>query len=175
MDDHAFDPDRFGLDAEPRGRFDLDEPAQTRWLGRRLAQLVQPGAFIGLVGPLGGGKTTLVQALVAALDPEVRATSPTYTLLNRYETDPPVVHVDLYRLDSFDELETLAYWDYVESPGVITCVEWLDRLPGAWPRHGIIVLLERADVGRRASLWASDRWRDVVDELAGESPPQQSS
>lgn len=165
MDTAEFDPSRLGLEASPRLVVELSDEAETRRLGAALGAVLETGAFVGLVGALGAGKTTLVQSLVTALDADAQATSPTYTLLNEYATEPPVVHVDLYRLGGYDELESIGYWDYVESGRAITCVEWLDRVPDAWPRHGILIALERADGGRRARLWASPEYDEVFGAL----------
>lgn len=170
MDAPELDLQRLGLPDEPRAEIELAEEVDTRRLGRGLAEALEPGAFVGLVGNLGAGKTTLVQAFVTAVTPGAEATSPTYTLLNEYETDPPVVHVDLYRLQSYDELESIGYWDYVESGRAITCVEWLDRIPEAWPRHGVLVVLDRVDTHRSARLWATEDYRHVIDSIAGGTP-----
>lgn len=165
MEAPDFEPAAFGLDEQPQLCLKLDDEAATRRLGAALGGVLGAGDFVGLIGNLGAGKTTLVQALVGALSDDEQATSPTYTLLNEYETRPPVVHVDLYRLQTYDELESIGYWDYAESGYAITCVEWLDRIPEAWPRHGLMVELVRADDHRRARVWSSPDRRDRVDAL----------
>ncbi|AWV88995.1 tRNA (adenosine(37)-N6)-threonylcarbamoyltransferase complex ATPase subunit type 1 TsaE [Bradymonas sediminis] len=156
--------DAFGLPEAPLLSLDLDDLDQTVRLGRALAEVFGEGVFIGLLGNLGAGKTTLVQAMVAQLSPGFEARSPTYTLLNHYETQPPMVHIDLYRLESYDDLESIGYWDYVEEPSAISCVEWLDRIPNAWPGEGILIELTRTDEARRARLWASERYRAMLAE-----------
>ncbi len=165
MDAPQFDPRAFGLPEEPALVVDLSDEEQTRRLGTALAESLDAGAFVGLIGNLGAGKTTLVQSLVRTLSAGAEATSPTYTLLNEYETDPPVVHVDLYRLDTYDELESIGYWDYAESGFAITCVEWLDRIPEAWPRQGLIVELERIDSTRTARIWATEGDQGIVSAI----------
>lgn len=165
MDAPQFEPASFGLSETPGLELDLSDEADTRRLGRALAAQLGAGAFVGLIGNLGAGKTTLVQAMVEALSPHAEATSPTYTLLNEYDTDPPVVHVDLYRLETYDELESIGYWDYAESGWAITCVEWLDRIPEAWPHEGLIVELERVDTQRSARLWATPDYKGLLAEL----------
>jgi tRNA threonylcarbamoyladenosine biosynthesis protein TsaE len=156
-----FDPADFGLPDEPHVRVELDDAAATRRLGATLARRLRPGDFVGLVGQLGAGKTTLVQGLVEALAPDERATSPTYTLLHEYETAPPVIHIDLYRLETYDELESIGYWDFVESGAAISCVEWVDQVPEAWPDHDrcLLVRLLRDDGARAAELY----WRENAD------------
>ena len=110
---------------------------------------------MGLVGQLGAGKTTLVQGLVETLAPETTATSPTYTLLHEYQTEPPIIHIDLYRLETYDELESIGYWDYVESGAGVSCVEWVDKVPEAWPAGArcFLVALLREDGARVAEVF----------------------
>lgn len=113
-------------------------------LGRALAPACGPGlgVFISLLGGLGAGKTTFVQGLVQALPggPGLYVTSPTYALAQTYETDPPVTHMDLYRLGSLDDLEMIGYRDLYFGDGMAV-VEWADRVPEALPDERIEVHL----------------------------------
>lgn len=132
---------------------ELPDVEATRRLGEVTAELlVESGGFIGLIGDLGTGKTTFVKGLVESLADDIYARSPTYTLLNEYRTVPKVIHVDLYRLGDIDELATIGYWDYVEESRSIVCVEWLDRIPGAWPQEGTVIVLQDAEPGRSVSI-----------------------
>lgn len=168
MELDAFTPAALDLDGPADLSVTLDTPQATARLGQALGASLEPGAFVGLVGDLGAGKTTLVQHVVAALDPKAHATSPTYTLVNRYETTrPPVAHIDLYRLDGYDELESIGYWDVAESDHAVVFVEWLNRIVEAWPGQGLLVVLERHGEGRRARIWADGaRAERVVSNLA---------
>ena len=145
--------------------FEIPDETATRRLGAQVANLVRSGGFIGLIGNLGAGKTTLTQGLVAELGGPEKASSPTYTLLNEYPTSPPVHHFDLYRLSDVDELEGIGYWDYVEDPSAIVVVEWLDRVPGAWPGEGIVIELIHRDGHRAARVWATSRWEPTMSKL----------
>src|SRR5437763_1111140 len=82
--------------------------AETEALGRALAALAEPGTVIGLIGPLGAGKTRLARALAEALgvDPGAIA-SPTFVLIHEYAGRLPVVHIDVYRLPDADAFEAL--------------------------------------------------------------------
>jgi tRNA threonylcarbamoyladenosine biosynthesis protein TsaE len=110
---------------------------ETEQLGRALAGLVEPGVVIGLMGPLGAGKTRLTRALAEALGVDPQAiSSPTFVLIHEYAGRLPVYHFDTYRLAGPAEFEALGPWDYFEGEGVCL-VEWADRvlnlLPdGAW-------------------------------------------
>lgn len=157
-----------GLTAGPVADIELEGPDQTRRLGRWVGGRVDEGDFVGLVGDLGAGKTTFVQGLVDELDEtgRMQATSPTYALIQVYETVPRIHHIDLYRLEGWSGLESIGYWDVVDAPRGVSCVEWLDRIPGAWPGHGAIIELSAVDDGRIARLWGDEEWTDRWQRLS---------
>ena len=127
---------------------DLPDEAATEALARELAGGAKPGDAFLLSGDLGAGKTTLARAFVRALGWAGPVRSPSFSLLNVYATDPPVVHADLYRVPS---AEGLGLEDYLETH--VLLVEWPDRLGGliseadAWT-----VRLEVAGEGRTATV-----------------------
>ena len=85
-------------------------PEQTRRLASRLASLLHGGETICLTGPLGAGKTTFAQGVGQALGVEEPIISPTFTLIREYgpvDDHPAMYHIDFYRLESFEELQTL--------------------------------------------------------------------
>lgn len=133
----------------------LPDEAATLRFGRSMAQQARAGDFVGLVGNLGAGKTTFARGFVSEMDLQQEATSPSYTLVNVYDTVPTVFHFDLWRLEDVDSLESIGYWDYLEQNG-IALVEWLDRIPLAWPGSGKVVQLVNDGVGRTAKVWVSD-------------------
>ncbi len=146
----------------------LADDDATRSLGARIGRLAERGGcFIGLVGDLGAGKTTFAQGLVDTLsDGKCEASSPTYTLHQQYDTTPVVHHFDLYRLDDLDDLENVGFWEHADEPGCIVLVEWLDRIPEAWPNDGIVVELEHRANGRTASIYAGEKWFEDIVKLA---------
>jgi tRNA threonylcarbamoyl adenosine modification protein YjeE len=103
--------------------FSVEETAR---LGAVVATLVEPGDVVLLVGDLGSGKTTLTKAIVESLG-GAHVTSPTFTLCHRYDTSPPVAHVDCYRIDDGDELADLALEELLDD-GYAAIVEWGDRI-----------------------------------------------
>ena len=108
---------------------------------------------IGLTGDLGAGKTTFAQGFVRGLPmalgvSSVRVTSPTYSIVQSYPTDPPVRHIDLYRLDSADELDAIGYTELTETPG-INLVEWIRQIPEMVPRVWVEIELLGADEDTR--------------------------
>lgn len=106
-------------------------PDATAELGRALAGLLLPGDVVVLTGPLGAGKTRLVQGLAAGLGVPGRVTSPTFVLVRRHAGRVPLVHVDAYRLEDAADLITLD--DDVLAEDVVTCIEWGGNVVGALP------------------------------------------
>jgi tRNA threonylcarbamoyladenosine biosynthesis protein TsaE len=100
----------------------------TKELGARVAGVLAPGSVIALVGPLGAGKTCFVQGIARGMDvpKNVFVRSPSFTLVNQYEGNMPLYHVDFYRLDESSSLGDLGLDELFEGGG-ITVVEWADK------------------------------------------------
>jgi tRNA threonylcarbamoyladenosine biosynthesis protein TsaE len=118
-------------------------PAETAATAQALARAIDAGGLVvALVGPLGAGKTVFVQGLARGLgiDP-ARVTSPTFVIAAHHE-DPagthPLVHADLYRVESERELEAAGWLDWI-APGTVVAAEWGDRFPGAFPADSLEV------------------------------------
>ncbi len=140
----------------------LPDPGATEALGRRLAAILRPGDVVALEGPLGSGKTALARAAIRALtDPAEEAPSPTFTLVQIYESEAgPLYHFDLYRLEAPDQVVELGIDDaFAEG---ISLVEWPDRLGGYLPRrHLKITLAAGPDKDSRiASITGGKAWTE---------------
>lgn len=129
---------------------DLDA---TRTLGARLARLLRPGDAILLQGPLGAGKSELARALIraATADPALDVPSPSYTLVQSYDTPHgPLHHFDLWRLDGPGGVVELG-WD--EAREGIVVVEWAERLGALRPDDALTIQLSpTAETARTARL-----------------------
>jgi tRNA threonylcarbamoyladenosine biosynthesis protein TsaE len=104
---------------------------ETIAFGRSLAEILAPPQLVLLTGPLGAGKTTLVKGIAEGFGaaPEEDVTSPTFTLIHEYRGPAvSVFHIDLYRIDTERELETLGLQDLFE-PHHVLLVEWGDKFP----------------------------------------------
>lgn len=130
----------------------LPDEAATEALGATLAARLKPGDVVGLQGDLGAGKTTLARAIIraAADDPDLIVPSPTFTLVEVYDTpNGPYWHFDLYRLENPEQVYELG-WEEALAEGIVL-LEWPERLGPLLPRH-LGVTLEVAGDGRRAIL-----------------------
>ncbi len=134
----------------------LGSLADTQNLAQSLVQRAPPGALLLLVGPLGSGKTALVQALGRALGSGAQVSSPTYTLIHEYPTPEGVlVHIDAYRLGDAETLFELGLEDYLERAR-LTAVEWGEGLLKTFP-DALVVRLSLEDDVRRAAVTQGDR------------------
>jgi tRNA threonylcarbamoyladenosine biosynthesis protein TsaE len=103
-------------------------PAETEALGEAWGRAAESGLVIGLSGELGAGKTQLVRGLARGLGSPARVHSPTFTLLVEYPGGRlPLVHVDLYRLESRDQIVAAGLAEYLDRPRGVTVVEWAER------------------------------------------------
>lgn len=99
---------------------------ETEALGEEIAKSLRGGEVIAMRGGMGMGKTAFVRGLARGLGETMRVTSPTYTIVNEYETKPPLFHFDLYRLGSADELYEIGFEDYLARGGVCV-IEWSEN------------------------------------------------
>jgi tRNA threonylcarbamoyladenosine biosynthesis protein TsaE len=126
-------------------------PEETMAFGRTLTQLLAPPKLVLLRGELGAGKTTLVKGIAAALEAaaEEDVTSPTFTLVHEYRGPRVVVyHIDLYRVDTARELETLGL-DDLRSDNSILLIEWGEKFPRFQNARDLEIGLERMSQSER--------------------------
>jgi len=114
---------------------------ETAEVGYALGQKLAGGAVVLLFGGLGAGKTAFTRGLVRALGYTGRVTSPTFSIVNEYLSDPPVFHFDLYRLSGADELFDIGWEDYLARGGVCV-VEWSEKLNRIHPDGALRVTIE---------------------------------
>lgn len=149
-----------------RVELSLADEAATTALGAALACSLDIGEAILLEGPLGMGKSTLARGLIRALTrPDEDVPSPTFTLVQVYETDPPVAHFDLYRLTRPEEAFEIGLDEALDTG--VALIEWpdrlgpdLDRMLG--PDRLLIVLSEDGD-GRVATVSGVGAWAGKID------------
>jgi tRNA threonylcarbamoyl adenosine modification protein YjeE len=128
-------------------RFALEDEHDTRALGAFIGSALTESVIVGFSGPLGAGKTALVRAIVSAARPDAArdVCSPTWSICNAYGSDPAWLHLDLYRMDSYDDLVSIGYED--RDPRSVVLVEWPEQVPA---------LMEELDVHVRLAYAASE-------------------
>lgn len=112
---------------------------ETRQIGRALAEVLQAGDVVGLIGDLGAGKTHLVQAMADGLGVTQEIVhSPTFVLIQEYTGRVPVMHLDAYRLADVDEFLELGT-DELLGGDCVSLIEWADRVAEVLPRDRLTV------------------------------------
>ncbi len=144
-----------------------DAEATTR-LGQTLAPLLQPGDCVLLYGPLGMGKSTLARGLIRALtSPTEDVPSPTFTLVQFYESEPPVAHFDLYRLSDPEEAWEVGLDEALDEGCAL--IEWPERLgddPARFLGRDILsITLSEEGASRLATVSGAGRWESKIDDL----------
>ena len=115
---------------------------ETRALGEQLAERLSAGDVVTLEGELGAGKSELARGIARGLGVTETVTSPSFTILNVYESGRcPLYHFDWYRLESEEELYELGMDEYLGGDG-IAVIEWAERCPEAVPENVIRIRLE---------------------------------
>jgi tRNA threonylcarbamoyladenosine biosynthesis protein TsaE len=112
---------------------------ETKEFGRSLTKRLKPGSALALIGPLGSGKTVLVQGICSGLQVEAAVTSPTFVIINEYpgkldQSPIWVYHFDLYRLENPEEFAKLGYEEYFYGKG-ITLIEWAEKVTPLLPKR----------------------------------------
>lgn len=135
----------------------LEDEQATTAFGAALARVAREGDVITLAGPLGVGKTALARGFIAALGHEGEVPSPSFAIVQPYEQlNPPVWHVDLYRIEDASEIEQLGLEAAEEA---VLLVEWPERAgEAAWPDALRLTLDFAAGGARRLTAQVPPAW-----------------
>lgn len=142
----------------------MPDEAATKALGARLGALLRAGDVVGLSGPLGAGKTTLARAAIGALTGRAEAPSPTFGLVETYETPNfPLWHFDLYRLERAEEVWELGFEEALD--GGAALIEWPERIATILPPETLVIRLSPARGGRTALVRGGEEWSARLKDL----------
>jgi tRNA threonylcarbamoyladenosine biosynthesis protein TsaE len=129
----------------------------TLWFGNKIGELLVPGQIILLAGELGAGKTVITQGISRGLGIEDEVTSPTFKLINEYEGELPLFHMDLYRLETEEDLYNIGFEEYLEREGIVV-IEWPDLAYNLLPPDFVYIKINII----------SDEVREILVESEGE-------
>ena len=142
-------------------------PEETAHLAGTIGKIIREGTVICLDGELGVGKTLFVRALARTLGVESDVTSPTFNLMNIYEAACPIVHFDLYRITSEEELEDIGFYEYAEATEGLVLIEWAEKFPDAMPADHLSVRIEALNDEERQFTFVAKgkKSRALLEEL----------
>ncbi|HHY94185.1 MAG TPA: tRNA (adenosine(37)-N6)-threonylcarbamoyltransferase complex ATPase subunit type 1 TsaE [Firmicutes bacterium] len=139
---------------------------ETRHWGEEIGRQLCPGDLVALYGPLGAGKTTLVQGIARGMRARGPVRSPSFTLVNEYETEAGMLyHLDLFRLASEEEVEEAGLGERLPGDGVAV-VEWAERAASLLPPDRLDLTLEMAEGENERRLVFSPQGSRFVTLLA---------
>ena len=118
--------------------------ADTEKLAARLAEKLRGGEVIAFTGSMGMGKTAFTRGLVLALGGGDVVSSPTFALVNEYETRLTVQHLDMYRVSGWDDLYSTGFFDYLDTDNVLV-IEWSENIDGALPDNTIRIDIQKGE------------------------------
>ena len=125
----------------------------TEDIGASFARTLKGGTVVAMYGDLGAGKTAFVRGMARGMGLTCRVSSPTFTIVNEYCGERELIHFDMYRLSSADELFDIGWEDYLNRGGVCA-VEWSERVTDALPDGTVFV-----DIQRHAE---NENWRIIT-------------
>ena len=124
-------------------RFISNSTEETERLGGLIASKLSGTEVIALFGGLGMGKTAFTRGLARGLGVNDGVSSPTFALVNEYSGKFKVYHFDMYRVQSWDDLYSTGFFDYIDN-GVLV-IEWSENIEGALPENALRITIDRGE------------------------------
>ena len=125
-------------------RFVSSGVSDTESIAEKLGKTVKSGDVIAYFGGLGMGKTAFTRGLAKGMEITADVSSPTFAIVNDYGGNPPLVHFDMYKVESWDDLYSSGFLDYLDM-GAVLAVEWSENIENALPENTIRVTIEQGD------------------------------
>ncbi len=121
---------------------------ETEAFGRLLSDKILSGSVLCLYGEMGAGKTAFVRGLAEGLGIQEPVTSPTFTIVNEYHGKRDLIHFDMYRLSSADELFDIGWEDYLQRDAVLA-VEWSENVEDAFDGSELVIRITKLSESER--------------------------
>lgn len=113
--------------------------------------MIKSGDIIALYGDLGAGKTAFTRGLTRFFSPDSRVTSPTFSLVNQYRN---IFHFDMYRINSEDDLLSIGFYDYLDSPDEkIIVIEWFEKIADFFDENTVRIDILKLDGNQRKIIF----------------------
>ncbi|MBQ3009992.1 MAG: tRNA (adenosine(37)-N6)-threonylcarbamoyltransferase complex ATPase subunit type 1 TsaE [Oscillospiraceae bacterium] len=129
---------------------------ETEAIGEQFGRSVKDGTVIAMYGDLGAGKTAFVRGMARGMGITERVSSPTFTIVNEYLGERTLIHFDMYRLGSADELFDIGWEDYL-ARGAVCAVEWSENVEEAFYGDEIRLTIEKtSDTSRKITIEGAD-------------------
>lgn len=116
---------------------------ETELLGKQISKHLQGDEIIALYGGLGAGKTALTRGIVTGLGMDDCVSSPTFSIVNEYIGNKPVFHFDMYRINNWDDLYSIDFFEYIDK-GILV-IEWSENIEGALPDNHIKIFINNGN------------------------------
>lgn len=130
-------------------QFISHSPEESEKIAFEFAKTLQSGSVLAFEGSMGMGKTHFTRGLAKGLGFTGDVTSPTFAIVNEYRGGRlPLFHFDMYRIESWEDLDSCGFFDYMNEKGVIAC-EWSENIAGALPHDSIFINIEKIDENSR--------------------------
>ncbi len=125
---------------------------ETEAVGEEFGRRIADGTVVAMYGDLGAGKTAFVRGMARGMGITERVSSPTFTIVNEYLGDRTLIHFDMYRLGSSDELFDIGWEDYL-ARGAVCAVEWSENVEDAFYGDEIRLTIEKTgDSSRKITI-----------------------
>ena len=128
--------------------FITNSEAETEKVGEKFSSSLPGGTVVAMYGDLGAGKTAFVRGMARGMGLDCRVSSPTFTIVNEYLGKRELIHFDMYRLRSSDELFDIGWEDYL-ARGAVCAVEWSENVEDAFFGDEITVRIEKLSENER--------------------------
>lgn len=125
-------------------RFNSNSVSDTEAIAEKLGRVLKSGNVVAYFGGLGMGKTAFTRGLAKGMGIKADVSSPTFAIVNDYGGNPPLVHFDMYKVESWDDLYSSGFFDYLDM-GAVLAVEWSENIENALPDDTIRVTIEQGE------------------------------
>ncbi len=117
---------------------------ETVALGERLGKAVKSSTVIAFFGDLGAGKTAFTSGIAKGMGINSYVSSPTFAIVNDYGGNPPLVHFDMYKVETWDDLNSSGFFDYMDM-GAVLAVEWSENIENTLPDNAVKITINHGE------------------------------